>query len=157
MAIPLNLFITESGNLLRRRGFADAYSAKVKLPLKRGTTYAVKVYFVADRNNNTSTRLATGSEVSVLLKALGGFEDVAPLASATTTARPAADTDPYTMTLLVDSQGLDEAFFVDGIEDNDVPSVDCEFEVAWTSDSWATQSATNSRIIAEVVNNLRQG
>lgn len=151
----LPLYITPSGLLLKKPGYADRYTASTRIPLKRGSAYQIRLFFSSTEIGTSTYLLTAGSEVKVSLKEKGKF-DAMPLVSASTTTTPATATDPYLIDLVLNTVDLNDLIFDDDDPANDLEQVDVEFEVSWTEDGWVTKQASNERVVARVVNDTHK-
>ena len=128
------------------------YNATNRVLLKKNDTPVLAVQFVPN-GLYTPFRLASNSIIQVALKEKGRYgAGLVYAASASTSVRPATDTDPYLIALPISGSVIDDLFKPSPAVDES-GYVDLMFEVTWTEDG-STFTSTTDPIEARVYNDV---
>ena len=148
---PTQLFIESTGKVKTTLTGGSFFSTTNRIGLKRGDNAKFQIKFLTP-GTNTPFKLTAGSTVQVAMKEAGKYASTTGYcAFGSTSTTPTADTDPYEVLVVLDSNALD-ALFVNGDTEN--AYVDVMFEVSWTEDSGATWNSTSEPIVARIYNEV---
>lgn len=147
---PIQLFIDSTGKVKTSLTGTTYYTAGNRISLKRGDNVTFEVQFLT-RGTNTPFRLPGGSVIQVAMKQLGAYStSTAYAVYATTSATPATDSTPYTLSAAVSGSTLNALF----AGQTEAPYVDLMFELSWSEDgtNWcSTYDPIQARVYNEVI------